>query len=56
VGNADMTSEEMYRGNQRKLYQGKALVVVRTSRASGSLALTATAPGLNPATIRLQSR
>lgn len=56
VGNADMTSEEMYRGNQRKLYQGKGLVVVRTSRTAGSLALTATAPGLNPATIRLQSR
>ena len=56
VGNADMTSEEMYRGNQRKLYQGKALVVVRTSRAAGSFPLTARAPGLNAATIRLQSR
>ena len=55
VGNADLSSEEMYRGSQRRLFHGQALVVVRTSRTVGALALTATAPGLKPATIRLES-
>jgi beta-galactosidase len=56
VGNADMTSDEMYQGNQRKLFNGKALVVVRTSRSAGAISLTASATGLKPATLSLQSR
>ena len=36
VGNADMTSEEPYQGNQRKLFHGKALAVVRASRTAGA--------------------
>ena len=56
VGNADMTSEEMYQGNTRKLFRGKALVVVRTSRSAGAIRLTASAPGLKPATLAIQSR
>jgi len=53
VGNADMTSEEPYQGTQRKLFRGKALVVVRTSRRPGTIALTATAAGLKGAQVRL---
>ena len=53
VGNADLTSEEPYRGSERKLFQGKALVVVRTSRTAGAISLTASAPGLKPATVNL---
>ena len=56
VGNADLTSEEPYRGSQRKLFHGKALVVVRTSRTAGTLALTASAPGLKGDAIQLASR
>lgn len=56
VGNADMTSEELYQGNQRKLFHGKALAVVRTSRTAGILTLTAMAPGLKEATIQIASR
>ena len=56
VGNADLTSEEPYRGDQRKLFHGKALVVVRSARSAGALTLTATAPGLKPATIQIASR
>lgn len=56
VGSADMTSEEPYQGNQRKLYHGKALVVVRASRTAGALILAATAPGLKEATIEVASR
>jgi beta-galactosidase len=50
-----MVSEEPYQGNQRKLFHGKALVVVRTSRKDGALVLTASAPGLKEAAIRIRS-
>jgi beta-galactosidase len=56
VGNGDMFSEEPYQGNQRKLFHGKALVVVRTSRKGGALTLTASAPGLKGDAIQIASR
>jgi beta-galactosidase len=56
VGNADLTSEEPYHGDSRKLFHGKALAVIRTSRTAGALALTASAPGLKDATLQLASR
>jgi beta-galactosidase len=56
VANADLTSEEPYHANQRKLFRGKALVVVRTMRKGGAITLTAVAPGLKSATIRMASR
>jgi len=56
VGNGDMRSEEPYQGNQRKLFHGKALVVVRTSRTAGVLTLAANAPGLKSAALRIASR
>jgi beta-galactosidase len=56
VGSADMTSEEPYQGGRRKLFHGRALVIVRASRTAGALILTATAPGLQEATIQIASR
>jgi beta-galactosidase len=56
VGSGDLNNEEPYQGNRRKLFHGKALVVVRTRRTAGALALTASAPGLKQATIQLASR
>jgi len=56
VGNGDAASEEPYQGSQRRLFNGKALVVVRVSRTPGVISLTAGAPGLAPATIRIQSQ
>ena len=56
VGSANMTSEEPYQGNQHKLFDGKALVVVRTSRSAGAIRLTASAAGLKPATLGIESR
>ena len=55
VGSGDMFSEEPYQGNQRKLFHGKALVVVRTSRTAGALTLTASAPGLKEAATLFRS-
>ncbi len=56
VGNADMNSEEPYHGAQRKLFHGRALVVLRAPRKAGALTLTARAPGLKDAAIRVVSR
>jgi beta-galactosidase len=56
VANADLTSEEPYQGSQRKLFHGRALVVVRTTRRVGAISLTASAPGLKSAVVQLTSR
>jgi beta-galactosidase len=56
VGNADLMSEEPYVGNRRKLFRGKALVVVRSGKTAGPLTLSASAPGLKPATLTITVR
>ena len=56
VGNGDGTSTERYQGDRRKLFNGRALVVVRTSRTPGSIRLTASAPGLRAADVTLQTQ
>ena len=55
VGNGDIASEEMYQGNRRKLFHGKALAIVRTARRAGTIQLTASGPGLKSATVRIRS-
>ena len=55
VGNGDGTSTESYQGNQRALYQGRALVVLRTTRKPGTMRLTAKAPGLGDAVVEVQN-
>ena len=56
VGSADMMSEDRYQGNQRRLFHGRALVVVRTSRTAGALTLTASAPGLKGDAVQIAAR
>ncbi|HTB97710.1 MAG TPA: glycoside hydrolase family 2 TIM barrel-domain containing protein [Terracidiphilus sp.] len=46
VGNGDGQDPDSYRANQRKLYQGRALVIIRTSRQAGPIALSAKSSGL----------
>jgi beta-galactosidase len=53
VGSGDLTSDEPYRGDQRKLFYGKALVVVRALRTAGLVTLTANAPALKSATAKI---
>ncbi len=57
VGNGDGTSDEPYQGHQNKLFQGRAQVVVRTSKTPGDIQVKATAPGLSAAqqSIRAQA-
>ncbi len=46
VGTANPVSEESYVGTQRKAFQGRLMVVVRSSGQEGAIRLTATANGL----------
>jgi beta-galactosidase len=46
VGSSDPKTEEMYTGNQRRLYKGRALVVIRSEGILGEIVLTAEAEGI----------
>jgi len=51
VGNGDGQDPDSYQGDQRKLFQGRALVVIRTSRKIGPIKLKATGAGLSDASL-----
>jgi beta-galactosidase len=55
VGNGDGTSKEPYRGDQRALFNGRALVVVQSSRTPGAVRLTANAPALTAAETSIET-
>lgn len=55
VGNGDGKSQEAYQGDRRALFQGRALVVVRTTRIPGSIHLRATASGMSAGDVVLRS-
>jgi beta-galactosidase len=55
VGNGDLTSMERYQGDHRSLFNGRALVVVRTSRTPGTIHLKASASGLSRDEITIQT-
>ncbi len=54
VGNGDGQDEASYHSERRKLYQGRALVVVRTTRGPGQIHLTASAAGLAGGTVEMK--
>jgi len=56
IGSGDLTSRESYRANPRRLFQGRALVVVRSTARPGSIELRAEAPGLGAAVSRIDSQ
>jgi beta-galactosidase len=55
VGNADGRDNESYQGTRRRLYQGRALVIIRTSKQGGPIRLAATAPGLSDAVVTIEA-
>ena len=56
-GNGDPTSHESEKGATRSLFNGFAQVIVQSQRdSSGTIALTASAPGLQPAEVRIDVR
>ncbi|HKM34492.1 MAG TPA: glycoside hydrolase family 2 TIM barrel-domain containing protein [Lachnospiraceae bacterium] len=46
VGNSNPISEEMYVGNQRRIYEGRAMVVIRANGEPGNITLTAMTDGI----------
>ena len=55
VGNANPVSLESYQRPQRRAWQGRALVIVKTSREKGPITLKAKAAGLPLTSVTLQS-
>ena len=56
VDNGDQTSHTSFQANQVRLFNGKALVIVRAGTQRGAAILTAAAEGLAPATVRIELR
>lgn len=56
VGNAHPVSLESYQQPQRKAWQGRCMVIVKSESTGGTITLRATADGLTPASISIQSR
>ena len=56
VGNGDPSSHEPDKANKRHAFNGLCMVVVQASEQPGSVQVTATAPGLKPASVTLQTK
>jgi beta-galactosidase len=56
VGNGDGRDTDTYHADRRKLFHGRALVIVRTSTNAGPIHLTATTPGLGEEGISLETK
>jgi beta-galactosidase len=56
VDNGDPASDELFQADQRSVFQGRALLVVRTKRQAGEISVKATAEGLEPATLTLTAK
>lgn len=53
IDNGDINSGEMSDVSTRSLYNGRALVILRSLPAPGQVTLTVTAPGFKPLTVKL---
>jgi beta-galactosidase len=56
VANGDGQDADSYHGDRRKLFQGRAQVVVRTSRQAGAIKLTASTPGLADGSVAIETK
>jgi len=55
VANANPISTESYQRPQRKAWQGRCLVIVRSTQQAGPITITASSSGLRPAKVVLSS-
>lgn len=56
TGNANPVSTESFQRPQRKAWQGKCLVIVRSTKQPGTITVKVTSPGLTPGTVSIQSK
>ncbi|HEY9049025.1 MAG TPA: glycoside hydrolase family 2 TIM barrel-domain containing protein [Ohtaekwangia sp.] len=55
VDNADLKNYELYIGNTRKAWHGRALVVIRSTQGIGDVTLTVTSPGLSQSVLTIKT-
>lgn len=56
VDNGNPTSLEMFKADTRKAFYGKALLIVQNNGEKGEIRISATAPGLQPAELTIESK
>jgi beta-galactosidase len=56
LGNGDVTNSEPVTGPAHRVYQGRGLAIVQSSTTPGTITLNVSAPGLQPASVTLDSR
>jgi len=56
VANGDGQDDASYHADRRKLYQGRAQVIIRTSRQAGPIKLTATSSGLGDGSVTIDAK
>ncbi|GGA63984.1 beta-galactosidase [Edaphobacter acidisoli] len=56
VGNGDGQDPDSYHGDRRKLYHGRALVVIRSSRQTGIIKLIAISSGLSDGALSIDAK
>ncbi|MGD1032641.1 MAG: glycoside hydrolase family 2 TIM barrel-domain containing protein, partial [Opitutaceae bacterium] len=55
LGNGNIADSEPVTGPSHRVYEGRGLAIVQSSTNPGTIRLTASAPGLQPATLALES-
>ena len=55
VSSGDHYSDELTQTDHRRLFYGQAIAILRSTRTPGAVTLTATAPGLKSATLKMQT-
>ncbi len=55
VDNGNITTTELYQTNERKLYNGRCIAIVKANAANGSIKIKATADGLKDGEIILEA-
>lgn len=55
VGNANPTSTESYQASERKAWQGRCIVIVKSDQTQGKIILKASSGDLKPATVVINS-
>ena len=56
VANGDGQDPDSYQGDRRKLFQGRALVTIRSSRQSGPIKLTVKGSGLGEGSLTIDAK
>jgi len=54
VDNSNPISHEMYKADERTVYKGKAIAIIKATAGSGTIKLTASAPGLESSSVEIK--